>query len=134
MGAPKEKLNKIGIDAVCEYVSNGDSLMSWCKKNGFAYNTVLNWIDTDEERIAHYAHAREAREVATFESLDDIGDQAVAAESAVTIQGLRLKADNIKWKLARMNAKKYGDKLALGGDSDNPLVTKMVVELVKPKE
>lgn len=121
MGAPKEKLNKIGIDAICDYVANGDSLMSWCKTNQFTYNTVLNWIDDDEERIAQYAHAREAREVATFESLDDIGNQAVLAESAVTVQGLRLKADNIKWKLARMNAKKYGDKIDVSGQIEHKL-------------
>ena len=46
-----------------------------------------------------------------FEELDDVSEEAVKAETAVEVAGLRLKADNIKWKLARMNAKKYGDKL-----------------------
>ena len=42
--------------------------------------------------------------------LDDVSEQAVNAETAVQVQGLRLKADNIKWTLGRMNPKKYGDR------------------------
>ena len=106
---PSERLNLLGIESICTHVANGDSLNSWCKLNGFVYNTVLDWIEADKIRSANYARAKVEREIAVFESLDEIGNDAVRAESGITIQGLRLKADNIKWKLARMNPKAYGD-------------------------
>lgn len=114
--SPSERLDAIGIEAICAYIANGDSLRSWCIKNGFDKQTTRNWIDADSARTSHYAHARDDRADAVFDSLDGVSDQAVTAETAVEVAGLRLKSDNIKWKLARMNAKKYGDKLAIEAD------------------
>lgn len=108
---PSERLEKIGIESICQQIAGGMSLRAWAANNGFCQQTVINWIDADYGRAGHYARARESREEAKFESLEDIGDQAVKAESAVEVQGLRLKSDNIKWMLARMNSKKYGDKV-----------------------
>ena len=132
---PTEKLNKIGIEVICEYVANGDSLRSWSKLNNFAQQTVLDWINADESRAGHYAHAREARADAVFDSLDDVSEQAAHAETAVEVAGLRLKSDNIKWKLARMNAKKYGEKTTIAGDSENPLEISVIERvIVDPKK
>lgn len=44
------------------------------------------------------------------------------AESAVKVAGLRLKVDTLKWKLGKMNPKKYGDKIAVGGADDMPAI------------
>ena len=110
---PSQRLAVIGVEAICEYVANGDSLRSWSLNNGFAPKTVEDWIYADPDRTAHYTRAREDRADAVFESLDEVSEQAVSASTAIEVAGLRLKADNIKWKLARMNAKKYGDKVAL---------------------
>ena len=86
-------------------------MRSWCIANGFNLRTTNDWIDSDKTRSAHYARARDDRADAVFEALDEVSEQAVTAGSAIEVAGLRLKADNIKWKLARMNAKKYGDKV-----------------------
>ena len=110
---PSERLNAMGIESICEYVANGASLRSWCLVNGFNQRTVLNWIEADEGRATHYACAKDDRADLAFEQLDDVSEQAVTAETAVEVAGLRLKSDNIKWKLARMNAKKYGDRQQL---------------------
>lgn len=118
--SPSARLNQIGIDAICEHVSGGESLLSWCNANKFAYNTVLNWIEGNTERSANYARARDVREEQKFDDLETIGDQAACSESAVQVAGLRLKADNLKWKLARMNPKRFGDKVQHGGADDLP--------------
>lgn len=107
---PSERLNALGDECICDHVAGGDSLLSWCNENNFAYNTVLAWIDADAERAANYARARDIRAEVTFERLDDVSDAAVRSESAVEVAGLRLKSDNIKWKLARMSPK-YNDKI-----------------------
>ena len=120
---PTQRLDSIGIEAICAYVSNGDSLRSWARNNGFNQQTVINWIDCNEERARHYAHARLDREDGVFDSLDEDSRNAACADNAVQVAGLRLKSDNTKWKLARMNAKKYGDRVDLnhGGQAENAI-------------
>lgn len=120
---PREKLDAIGIDALCEFVAGGESLAAFCKKHGLATSTTNDWLNDPKhpERSADYARAREARADLIFESLDEVSNQAVAAKNPVTVQGLRLKADNIKWKLARMH-KKYSDRTVLSGDPENPIL------------
>lgn len=122
---PRERMEAIGMDAVCEFVSNGESLNAFAKLHGFAYVTLLNWIDADKTRAENYARAREARADLTFDQLDEVSEEATRAETAVEVQGLRLKSDNIKWKLARMSPKKYGEKLAIGGADDLPPIKTM---------
>jgi len=106
-----QRLDAIGIDAICAHVESGESLRSWSIANGLPNRSVNDWIEADAERAAHYARARDERADTVFDTLDDVSAAAVNADSAVQVAGLRLKSDNIKWKLARMNAKKYGDKL-----------------------
>lgn len=114
--SPSDRLNAIGIDVICECIASGESLRSWCIANGFNLRTTNDWIDADKTRATHYARARDDRADAVFEALDEVSEQAVTAGSAIEVAGLRLKADNIKWKLARMNAKKYGDRLNVDAD------------------
>ena len=127
-----QKLDAIGIDAICTHVESGESLRSWSIKNNLPNRSVNDWIEADVERAAHYARAREDRADAVFDSLDDVSDEAVRAENSVQVAGLRLKADNIKWKLARMNAKKYGEKIAVGGAEGLPPVqiTEIITRIV----
>jgi hypothetical protein len=98
-------------DAICDLMAEGESLRSICRRNDMpGLSTVMRWADENPVFREQYARAINMRADAKFEELDDVSDDAVASESAVKVQGLRLKADNIKWQLARMNAKKYGDK------------------------
>lgn len=113
---PSQRLEEIGIEAICDYITSFESLRSWCIANGFNLRTVNNWIDSDKARATHYARARDDRADAVFDSLDDLAEQATRAKTAVEVNGLRLKADTIKWKLARMHPKKYGDRLNLDAD------------------
>lgn len=110
------------IMELCEHVAAGGSLASFARELRVPYTTILGWIDSDPARVENYARARETRADFIFDQLDEVSDQAASAETAVEVAGLRLKADNIKWKLARMAPKKYGDKVTVGGDAENPLV------------
>lgn len=130
---PRERIEAVGIDALCEFVANGESLNAFAKLHGFAYVTLLDWINSDANRSENYAHAREARADLTFDQLDEVSEEATRAATAVEVQGLRLKSDNIKWKLARMNSKKYGEKLALGGADDLPPIKTMTDEQLDKK-
>lgn len=130
--SPAQRLDAIGIEAICACIADGYSLRKWAIKNNFHPKTVENWIEGNSDHATHYAHAREARAENVFESLNDVSDQAARAESAVEVAGLRLKSDNMKWMLARMSPKKYGDKLDITSQvtitsmSDDDLDAKLI--------
>jgi hypothetical protein len=93
-------------------LADGRSLRSVCGDEEMpSLSTVMKWLRENEAFSQQYAGAREARADVMFEELDEVSEDAASAESAVTVAGLRLKADNIKWKLARMSPKKYGEKI-----------------------
>ena len=79
----------------------------------------------------NYARARDIRSERTFESLDEVSQRAIESKDGVQVQGLRLKSDNIKWKLARMNPKKYGDKIdtTLSAPGGGPVQVEHKVEM-----
>lgn len=101
-------------DLICERMAGGESLRSICRDESMpSLSHVMTWLNNPEHNAfkEQYTRAMYLRADAKFEELDDVAEDAVNADSAIKVQGLRLKADNIKWQLARMNSKKYGDKI-----------------------
>jgi transposase len=122
------------VEAVCVLMSDGLSLRKSCEKMGLSPNTVLNWIDASEALKVQYTHARARLIDAQAEELEEIGDQAAMAQTAVEVNGLRLKSDNRKWLLSKLAPKKYGDKLAIGGDENMPPIQSVTrIELIPLK-
>ena len=55
------------------------------------------------------------------------------AQNAEFAARSRLRVDTRKWLLSKLAPKKYGDKLAVGGDDDAPPIRQsLTVELIKP--
>jgi len=125
-------------DKICEMISEGASLSAICRRDDMPhFSTVMRWLNQQPSFCDKYARANLARADAKFEELDDVSEQAASAESAVTVAGLRLKADNIKWQLARMNAKKYGDKITqehTGADGKDLVVSTIIREYMPTKD
>ena len=114
--------------AIIEWLSAGNSLRSYCEESKLAIGSVMRWLKEDQVFSEQYAHAREMGAEVIFDDLDDVSFRAATAENAVQVAGLRLMADNIKWKLARMAPKKFGDKQALD------VTGKMDVTLFDPEQ
>jgi hypothetical protein len=109
---------------IIERMSAGESLRAICRTEGFPVpSAVIKWTTEDTEFGEQYARAQEARADVYFDRLDDVSEDAVRAETAVQVSGLKLKSDNIKWQLARMAPKKYGDKLDLNHGGTMKLVS-----------
>ena len=99
-------------DAICARMAEGKSLRSIVRGEGMpGLSTVMTWLNERPAFQEQYTRAMYMRADAKFDELDDVSEDAENSESPVKIAGLRLKADNIKWQLARMNSKKYGDKI-----------------------
>lgn len=108
---------------ICDRISLGESLRAICADDHMpAERTVHRWLsqapdcsDPDDWTNAfrqQYAHAREVQ-ADTF--ADKIVDEAFRATDASIG---RLRMDALKWKASKLAPKKYGDKLAIGGDED----------------
>jgi hypothetical protein len=106
-------MSKEQIPLILEGMETGQSLRKCCEAVGISSGTFLRWVDADPELQEQYTRARARMLDAQAEDLEEIGDQAATAESAVEVAGLRLKSDNRKWLLSKLAPKKYGDKLDL---------------------
>jgi len=108
-GRPSDYLPEVADD-ICALLASGESLLKVCKRPGMPdKSTVFRWMAEHEEFRDKYAKATDARADAIFEELFEISDEAV--EDAAAIAKARLRVDTRKWALARMNPRKYGDKV-----------------------
>lgn len=89
----------------------GLSLRKACQAHGVGHSTFLLWVDGDKDLADQYARARDALLDWQAEELEEIGERAASAETAVEVAGLRLLSDNRKWLLSKLGARKYGDKV-----------------------
>lgn len=114
----KERKARLKAELLCYLEQTGNSMRSFCRERpeGPATSTVLAWLQEDPDFSTQYARAHEAGADVQFDMLDEIGDQASRSIIPAHVQGLRLKADIIKWKLAKKAPKKYGEKLELSGE------------------
>lgn len=125
---------------MCEMLSEGIPLREICRQEGFPpWRTVYSWMERNEDLSAHIARAREigydlmAEEClaiadtpktgkrTTFSSGGDDEDDSVTVVEEDMLGHRKLQIETRLKLLAKWNPKKYGDKVQVGGDSENPL-------------
>ena len=126
-------------DTICERLAEGESLRTICKPADMpSMKSVLRWLAKFPEFRIQYLEACEAREAHLFEEMREIADDGsrdwidkpdgqggtTRAVDHEHINRSKLRVDTIKWQLARMNPKKYGDRqiAELVGDGGGPVV------------
>jgi len=123
MGRPVEYTPEKAL-ILCEYLSQGLSLRkATTKPNMPCQVTVFTWLVKYPDFAKQYAEAKAASADAMYEELDEIAQTAIEeakneshkSPNAV-VQAYKLRADNLKWMMARMKPKKYGDKLDVTTD------------------
>ena len=126
---------------ICARIADGQSVREICRDEAMpCMSTVFNWLAGNSEFLERYARAKEAQAEHLAEDILDIADdgsndwiqragkdgETFWVENGEALQRSRLRVDARKWLLSKLLPKKYGDKLALGGDSNAPLVVKIV--------
>lgn len=129
-------------------MKEGLSLTKACEFEGMpSHSTFCRWMDDDKELANHYARAREIRADLLFEQMFDIANNeretTITTETANGItrttrdneQRSKLQIDAIKWAIARMAPKKYGEKLDLTTDGEKitptaPLSNELIEKLI----
>lgn len=132
---------------ICEQLSDGIPLREICKQEGFpAWQTVYDWMYRDEGLSRAIAHARDLGYDAiaedclmiadnmvmgeeVTESRDDKGKVTISTKTVDLLGHRRFQVDTRLKLLAKFNPKKYGDKVQVGGDPENPLAVTADVAL-----
>ena len=133
-------------DYICQELAEGRSLRKICEDDGMpSAGTVCRWLTDFEQFQQQYARARESQADALFEEILDIADEAQTttklvgqgedAEEIITYDSVavarnRLRVDARKWMAGKLRPKKYGEKLELSGDSDNPLTIQTIKRVI----
>jgi len=101
-----------------------------CRKDGFPeWRTVYDWMYRDEDLSAAIARAREVGQDAIAEQI--WLDMKQEPERILSEGGGRVDSGYVQWQkakaeialklLAKWNPKRYGDRVQLAGDAENPL-------------
>lgn len=128
-------VRELDIDLVCNALIDGYSLRNiaaeidanYIRKHGtqrtrngkpsrvYATN-VLHWIEEDHERVRKYEAARVAQADTYFSELFQLANEPVQMTMFGTfdtgaVQDKRLRIDAMKWIIAKLNSRKYGDRI-----------------------
>ena len=154
---PKEEKSKTGRPSkytpelarlICEKLSEGIPLREICREEGFpAWRTVYDWMWKDEELSTAIAHARDLGYDAMAEDCLRIADTPKLIEKVTTstdpktgaeiksittfddVHARKLQVETRLKLLAKFNPKKYGDRLEVAGDANNPLKAQVDVSV-----
>jgi len=127
------------VTAVLEDIRCGMSLLRSLPKQGVSVTDWYLWLNDRSEGSApvtddfalKYSRACQERVENWAEQIVDISDsreadiiidergRPVIAHDVINRD--RLRVDTRKWLMSRMNPRKWGDKVQVGGDEDNPL-------------
>jgi hypothetical protein len=114
-------------------ISAGESLRSICRSEELpAESTVRLWALQDREGFsARLARAWELRAEHIADELLEIADdgsgdtwtdeEGIVRTNNDVIQRSRLRVDTRKWLLSKVLPRKYGEKLELSGDAEQPV-------------
>jgi len=112
------------VNRACEAIAQGEPIREILKGDDMpSSSTFFSWIEEDIEKAKQYARVLNVRAHLKFDEIDDIVNEdcsyTITDEQGNTvtrvdtgkIQHQRLKYDAVKWKIGKMNPKKYGDKI-----------------------
>lgn len=102
---------------ICARIAEGKSLRKICEADDMpAMSTVFLWLSQNSDFSEQYARAREAQADSMADEMLDIAD-----DKSLDPNDRRVRLDARKWLAGKLRPKKYGDKLELAGDRENPL-------------
>ena len=118
-------------DEICDRLSRGEPLRAICRTEGFPeWTTVYNWIEGREAFSERVARAREhGVEAIAQDTLAMIDAEPRYVEDskggtridAGYVQWLKLRTEQRMKLLACWSPNRYGNRVQVAGDKDNPL-------------
>ena len=116
MGRPSKYTPELA-DHICRRLAIGDSMRKVCSDPEMPdITTVFKWIREKPEFAQQYARAKDESAHAHSERILEVIDKVLNEE--VNPNAARVALDALKWTAARMQPKRYGDRVDthLSGD------------------
>lgn len=134
-------------DFICDEIADGKSLRAVLRENTALPNssTIFKWLGIYEEFAKQYARARTASADAMVDDIQAISDDGLndtyidgygnKKVDKDVIARSRLRVDARKWLAAKMQPKKYGERISqeITGADGEPLLTNIEVIFKKPE-
>lgn len=111
-GSPKKRALAAAIEgvggeaALLDLVATGAPVSSIARQLDVSRGMLSQWLNSDPDRKAKYAQAREA----AADSLVDQGLEIVDAASVQETQLAKLRSDYRRWMASRLNAGTWGEQ------------------------
>jgi hypothetical protein len=139
-GRPSEFTPELA-DLICARLADGQSLRAICRADEMPdKSTVFRWLRSNLEFRDQYTRAKEESADALTDEMLEISDDATNdwmerhnedgsnigwQVNGEHIQRSRLRIETRKWLASKLKPKKYGDKVALSGDSEGDPIRTM---------
>lgn len=138
----EEERKALAESIILDIAERHKSARAACKKHDVKTSSFLRWVRESEEIANKYMRAMELRQDALFDEIIEIADSqendvSIDADGNKIInhnivQRNKLQIDARKWSLAKMNPRKYGDKVDVTTDGEK--ITGNPPSLMWPKE
>lgn len=120
------------IDAIS---TTADGLRKICAENNCSQIDFYRYLNKSDENVKRYARAREAQADILFDDMDNIlNEMPPMLENGGMdrgfIQWQKNRADDVKWKIAKLQPKKYGDKIETTLAGSIGITGPRVIELI----
>jgi hypothetical protein len=106
-------------DEICRRIANGETLYEVCEDSAIpvSASAVRQWdLDNRDGFSAKYASAKRQLIEAWSDQLVRIADNQLLEPN-----DRRVRIDTRKWLMSKLHPGKYGDKVTVAGDAENPL-------------
>lgn len=112
-------------DAIFSDLTAGIPLRKSLAAKGIDPTTFYRAINADEALCQRYTRAKSDGMDAIADSALEISDNVDADQAAVA--KAKLQVETRKWFLAKLAPKKYGERMLVGSDPDNPIPPLVVI-------
>lgn len=104
----RKALDSLGVEAVCEFIYDGESMTSIAKSHGVSIGSLIAWVASDTERSARVKLAR----VETARIWDEKAERGIedAADDFELAKAKDL-AHHYRWRASKIAPREYGDKI-----------------------
>lgn len=113
------------LPSILEEIAKGGTLRKTCRDKGLDEAMVRRMFHSDPELKKAYEIARQLQAEAWADVLAEDIDAKVdyTAEGAmVEVAHKKYQADARRWLMAKNHVGRFGDKVAISGDQENPLI------------
>ena len=125
-------------ERVCELIAAGCSLRQVARVIGLTEAAIRKWVQDDKEFGGHYEKAMVDRWEKMADELVELADADCTGPDGrpdnALVQQRRLQVDTRKWILSKMLPRKYGDKIEISSDPDAPVLSRIELVAVYPKQ